>query len=197
MNHSVKLINEEKERVLTKRHKFTYEIKYRQLFAKIRGHNNVSFDKELDLELLDYISAWNIMYEATYDLDKVFEFLSDYKDVINVEECLYMGHHFFIRHVEKYVEIFDGYLSSKCWIVISKHIEASKHQEFLVKYKDKIRWDLVKYDHADFSIDTILKLEDYIEFDEELFNSEFEKQMLKYTIDHLEEVLTYKRNDTE
>jgi len=190
------------ERVLTKQHIFNYEMKYKSRFMSMKNDNDfiiteILLHKPLSLELIDEICV-DIQYCMGDDFNKVCEFISDFKDVIDFRCVFSTDYNTFKRvEIEKLTELFSDYFDMEIWDYVSKEI-SYENIEFLRKFKDKICWCEAP-SYIDYDLDVCLEFKDYINFDKLLFMTDepndFKEQLSLYMKDHIEEILTYKRKD--
>jgi len=186
------------ERKLTKAHKFNFELKYMNHFImKVVP----SKEEGLTIEILDNIVALDIFYLLSYDRELIYQFIDDYKDVINWYKLLESSFFSIEKDIENFVDRYNEYFYHACWVVISKKISNFSNKELFLKYKDKLKWNCINLKRANFDLDTWVELKDYIDFNSILefddYDDNLVAQIKMYAIDHIDEVLTYRREDVE
>jgi len=187
---------------LSKQHLFNFEMKYRRL-SELGGYQ-YEFDTKGTAEIrseLNYMLQYFNRYFKTDE--EILEFLNDYKDVIDWDYFIKLENGWIFESVEvldKIISIALPYLDTEAWeyITCDRHsLPIEELKDFYRKYKDNIYWDNIEYSILDFDIDFIREMRDYIPFERlfEYFGTEFTSHVETYVLDHLDEVLDYRKED--
>jgi len=197
-------------RVLTKRHIFTYEMKYKETFLS-RYNEEISYhrpefksDDEFTLRFLDRLVLVISFTLDSYKDEEVFEFLSDFKDIIDWKDYfleMIMGDVSY-DFIDDVIDKYNEYFTKSVWDLISdKH---RMNEDFIRKYKDKLNWNYITLQLGrNFSTDFILEMKDYIPnirvMVEDIFGytCNLGDHIKSYVADHFEEVLSYKGKDVK
>jgi len=190
------------KRVITKKHKFTYEMKYKDRVLALKDDKGFEVPQELikkpelTLELLDSITGdIQFLLNEYKTVDKIMEFLCDFEGIIDFR-CLFSNtfNYFDEENLEIIVDRFNKYFDDKCWDLITEDIQLS-YINFIRKYKDKINWKKIEYRNV--SMDFYLEFKDYLDIDKVILylDNKFKSHITKYLKDHLEEIIAYKGDE--
>jgi len=182
-------------RTLTKKHLFDWEMKYKD---KVKEQK---FDK-LTLRNFDTLIYKNLHYSFQSDYNLVTEFIDDYMELIDFDRFIYQNWYFVNEHLYKFVNKYEKYIGDKGWSHIHGMFSVYNNEKFIMKYIDRLDIQTIITKH-EFSPKLLLFLKDRMtkrQIKEVISKiryhngSVISQQMLKYTVDHLEEVLTYTGN---
>jgi len=195
------------KRELTKKHIFDFETKYRSIFS---SNDYINPNTEFSLKTLDMLlNSFHTFIENGISEETCFEFLDDYKDVINWDrfldrlddedgkECYNLQYGILEnkKTLEKFIDRYHTCFNENTWDTISEF--GYLNDNIAINYKDKLNWSYASNNRL--SKECILELKDYIEIDKFiggtfLFN-DIRDSICNFVMDHLEEALNYTRKD--
>jgi len=193
-------------RVVTKQHIFNFEMKYKSWLLEL-DVSDICYDTEFSLKVLDDLCTKNIFRRAK-DVDLIFEFLDDYKDIIYWDTLIIHKEYFVKEHLDKFLSKYNTHFNIFSWRVITEYIVSTDiiRYKLVRKYKDILNWEILSKNMIRFNKQFTLEMVDYIE-PNALFesatrysnyfprNKDFLDQLRLYTEDHLKEILSYKREE--
>jgi len=106
------------ERIITKRHIFNFEMKYRPWLAQFSA-SGVNDDTVFTLELLDFIISRNYFDLECYNDAVVFEFIDDYKDIIDWHLLLTRNKYLVDFYLSRIKVEYNEYFDDKCFKFIN------------------------------------------------------------------------------
>jgi len=188
-------------RKLTKKHIFDYEMKYKHLL-----NNKYRYDK-LTLKNFDSI-VYSVDYSFGNNYKVIFKFIDDYVDLIDFEKFTSGNYNFMNDHYKMFIKKYNQYFNKKTWtrLTIRLSNRASRNEDLIRKYKDKLDSGILTSYHT-FSPELLLDLQDKVNVKKVLakiavindgkYKCEINKRVNDYIMDHLEEVLTYKKGEKQ
>jgi len=195
------------ERLITRDHIFNFEMKYKEKLVKRRNHEYTEFS----LKLLDNLINGDIFYSFHYNYDDTFQFVNDYKDIIKWYDLVYLNKIFIKANLKLFVDTFNQFFNRECWYeisdyfveslrVVSKEDDLNSLCDLIKKYKSSLHWDIISR-FKQFPIEFLYEMKDFVNFEiiantnVILDENTLLEQMRLYCLDHLDEILTYKREE--
>jgi len=185
-------------RKLTKKHEFDFEMIYKPILVQ---NNVINQETKLTLRLIDdLIGNDNLFYKFK---EKTDNFLDTYKDIIDWYSFLLNNKIYVKKNIFEFTKKFKTHFNKRCWEKLTTYCyeynnRSSYKKSFIKKYKDKLDWEHLT-SNIDFDLDFIIEMQDYIKINL-LFKNlndhpKLMNQMISYTKNNLEEVLTYKKEE--
>jgi len=182
------------ERVITKQHLFNYEFKHKAFLRKYTDsygdfdffdYYGIDIDK-LSLEFIDKIIMVGFFDLYVFNEDEIYNFLSDYKDLIDVSSFMQHNKVFSRENLELIVDIFKDQIdkNSSNWdyiMTIFMQRPELYSKSFLTKYKDKFNHE--KFNRHVFNHGATISGSVYRPYKNII------DKIRKYTMEHLEEIL--------
>jgi len=180
---------------LTKVQKFNLEMVYKPMIEPY--YKNPNYKDMKDEEIIDSMVKFLYFYFSQDKLDKIFEFLDLYKELIN--DCswrmLFNGarrHHnnkYSQETIIKIAERYDTFLGRETWNELSQIVK--KDDDFVKKYKDKLNWVRLSKGYI-FSEEFLLEMKDYVSLahyfkNNHNHNKSIKHKLVTYLQNHLEE----------
>jgi len=197
-----RLVIQMARRILTKKHKFDFEMKYRPVFQMYTGSYIGGLCKKykngLTLTLLDEITSHiDIAFYKKENIKLAFSFFDDFKDVIKWERTIFQSnlvHDKFTKFIDRYYK----YFTQDIWHGLSCTYKCYASTKFIRKYKDYLDWSYISILH-NFTPEFLLEMKDYVDMKYLLSsknpNSVVMDKFSTYLSKHLEEALNGKRED--
>jgi len=186
-------------RQLTKKHEFDFEMIYKPILVQ---NGAINQDTKLTLRLIDDLINDGNLYRNLKE--KTNDFLDTYNDIIDWYKLLVNNENHVKINIFQITEKFKSHFDEKCWTRITSYCYDHKNpsqyrRRFIRKYKDNLDWNYLSSSDIDFDLDFIMEMKEYFDIDvllkKPVKHIKLMNQLLLYTKNHLEEVLTYKEED--
>jgi len=180
------------KRTLTKKHIFDYEMKYKHL---LKRYNNCKFN----LRLFDTI-VYSIDISFS-DYNIMFKFIDDYIDLINFDKFVRFNRNFTRKYYKRFINKYNSYFNQEVWNTMTYAVAYGKDKKFILKYKDKLNMDILASYFHNLPPEILVEFKDDINIRKILSRlitndqNKILRRIIDYTEDHLEEVLSYKKEE--
>lgn len=185
-------------RKLTKKHLFDYEMKYKHILSRPYNY------EKLTLRNFDQI-VYNVYYSfSSSDYKTIFKFIDDYIDLIDFEKFVINNYVFINGHYRLFISKYNKQFNQKVWSKLTHRLTYKGNEDLIRRYKEHLDFSILQNYHI-FSPELLLELKDKVDVKKvlskmgainyETYNREVNKRINNYIVDHLEEVLTYKKDD--
>jgi len=191
-------------RQLSKKHLFDFEIKYRPIFVQ-HPTSNIDQNTKLTLKLLDtLIDSGNLYGYFSQNVNDFFDFLDSYKDIISWHSFLKNNEKTVRKEIYKITDKYKEFFNNECWTCLTHYCYDYREgkiyrKNYIRTYRDKLDWNYLSGSDIDFDPYFIVEMKNYIDFDLYFRNlqkhSQIKNQIKMYTLNNLEEVLTYKKQE--
>jgi len=181
------------KRTLTKKHIFDYEMKYRDKIDPV--YSKLKFN----LKLFDMI-VYSIDHNFK-DYNKAFNFIDDFVDLINFNKFIRFNRNFTRKYYKRFLNKYNLYLDKEAWDDMTYCVIYGKDKRYITKYKDKLNMNILGGYCHNLPPEFLIECKDDINIRKILSRlvtndkNKIIQRIIDYTEDHLEEVLSYKRED--
>jgi len=125
------------DRVLTKRHIFDFEVKYKPWLAQFDS-SGINDTTVFTIDILDFIFSRDLFALSCYDDDMVFKFIDDYVDIMDWFLFLKGNNYLIRKYLDKIENKYGDYFDTRCWKFIGNLIliQESIHRNIPSMYVD-------------------------------------------------------------
>jgi len=187
------------QRVITKQHLFNYELKHKAFLNKHLGDGKSGFfniylpdTSKLTLDLIDRLIKERFFDIYKLDENEVFDFIYDYKDLIDITLFISSNKLFTGEYLEFIADTFQEQLDENplLWkelMNLFMRDPNSYNKNFLIKYRNRFDWRL--FINCIFNNDVIVSNSVYSAESAYTPYNEIINKIKKYIVIHLDEIL--------